>query len=851
MVMLFKTIPPILLILLATVTTADAASYTTGSGDASFRRINASGGKLTGVDVSGSLVTANGVQISLNRLALEAAAAAGANPPPSAASNLGQPNGAAELDNNGTLTGNTITFNGASVPLATIAGLAESALPSARLGATGGAAALDGAGTLSANTATATGAPLARSLGAHFADVINAADYGVSCDGATDNYAAITRGVIPAVNASRGGAEVDWPSGGKCLVSAAVTATITKNVLFRGRGPISTYFYFTSNTSNGFHLIANNGAAIEWEESGIDTAATSPSADALMIEGYNAGTGSLPHNNAGWVVVDHNQIQGNFWAGIHLRNLNFATVSYNRITASAGPAITSAYPSPNNLVADPAVAVIGSSANATSGTSVGTAGLFLEGTGSDYVIDPKVIGNSIVNGTAQIEIDDSQGGYMAANSLFNGTYGVRSACASGVACENFTFTTGYVFDFLDDFYLENMDGFQVTGNFMWVSGANSSYPVGGSVGVFVRDGNGGAVTGNTMQAPGPGSAPAIPQWAWFVGNDSPNSKPWVFGPNSIFGAGGPVMIGNDANTTGLSATGNTIAQAGQPASGTSIADATMTQANPYGGNDYVMNSTPYADVKSDGQGDLYLRRAFRCGGTYDTCTLSQVVNGNTVFQSDAGGNQTTTGQEQRYAGGGYREYTSVVFGTVASGGISQLTPAGQFPAFAGTAASAGAAASATTLTVANGAIFAAGMGLSDSSSGATATVASVSGNTLTLAGGGLTAAIANGDTLSNTLPPPGELGLGTLNVSNGTLTERNGYCVSGSTRFVVDLTQIYAGNAPAGAMTAQTLAGTLTSGLSFSAGRDANTGAPMLMLTNNSGAPYTCRFDETFASAPL
>ena len=132
-------------ILLWTVS-ASAASYTTGGGDASFRRINASGGKLIGVDVSGSVVTANGVQISLARLAQQAAAAgSGSGSSTTTNNNLGQPNGAAQLDNNGTLTSNSVTYQGNAVSLATLAALAETALAPSKLGAANGIATLDGA----------------------------------------------------------------------------------------------------------------------------------------------------------------------------------------------------------------------------------------------------------------------------------------------------------------------------------------------------------------------------------------------------------------------------------------------------------------------------------------------------------------------------------------------------------------------------------------------------------------------------------------------------------------------------------------------------------------------------------
>ena len=690
---------------------------------------------------------------------------------------------------------------------------------------------------------TAAGAPDARTLSTRFADTINAADYGVAASN-PDNTAAVLS-VCEAVNASPG-AQVDWPAG-QLAVASQITCTLTKNALFRGRGGQATHFYFTSNASNGFHFYGNDGADIEWEESGIDTAATTPTADALLIEGYNASNGVLPHNNIGRVIVDHNQVEGAFFAGVHVRNANFPEVDSNWITISYKPIVTSALPSPNNLTADPASFVIGSSASAAAGTSVGTAAIFLEGSGGDFLIDPKVNGNSLVDGFSGIESDNSQGGYMTANSIYNSTYGVRAICGSGYSCENFTFTAGYVYAALDDFYLHGMDGYQITSNFMWLSGpaaSGSVYPAGGTVGVFVRGGDGGTVSGNTIQEP---SSHTFQRWGWFVGNDSSESYPWVMGPNSLL-AFGTILIGNDANTRNVQAQGNSIAQSVQPTSGTSIVDPTMTSGNPFGNNNYAFNSTPYPDVITDGQGDLKFRRNIQCGDQYNSCSITQQANGQTVFSTSVqgamrlgGGITSNTAQPL------YRAWSGTAGGYVPAGATMILTPSGTvYPAPASTAISdttaADLASGSMTLMLASAANYAAGMGVEDvtKSPAVTGTIGSVTGSTLALSTG-LSGAVANGDTIQPTYPMEGMLGEGQTDMIGATsgdgfvtVTDLHGYALPGGTEFDVGLRQSFIDYAPGQIDAIDETQGTVPSTVVVSIARDSYNGEPYLLVNNGS-----------------
>ena len=755
----------------------------------------------------------------------------------------------ATIDGTSTLAGQSVTSilsNLAATQSTASASAAEISVLQAALvaGGPGGASAVGPTTLVQAN-----GASISRQLGARFADTLNAADYGIVCDGVTDNLGSITSNLIPAINA-HAGSQVDWPAG-KCFISASVTATITQNVHFIGRGAESTDFVFTSG---GFHFFSGNSAAIEWDHTAIDTTASSPNADALLIEGAN--TGGLPHNNAGWVKIHDNQIQGQFWSLIHLRNINFPEVKDNRLTAPQGPAVTSAYPSPNNLTTDPVVSIIGSSANATAGTSVGTAGIFLEGSSvsgtQDYVLDPKIDNNAIVNGTSQIELDGVQGGYFTANSGFNGAYGIRAICPSGGVCENVSISGGYFYDSLSDIYLEHMDAWEISPLMLWV-GSNAATS-GGAVGVFIRDGDGGAEGHLTIQAPAGSSGK---QWAWFVGNDNPMSKPYVLGPNSIFAPGGSILIGNDANTSGITAQGNAIAEAAVPASGTSIVDATMTPANPFGNNDYVWNGAPYGDASSDGMGDIHIRRALSLGGPYDPSTITQTVNGATVFSSDSAGNMTNAGQTIHGVNGGYNEFTSYNENAlIPSGATMQLTPAGAFPAFASTTASASVAvtASSVTLAVSNGSIYAPGMGLKDASTGAVGSVTAATPTTVTVSS--LSANVVGGDTLGNTIPATSLLGNGAIAVINGTIYADRGRCTVPNTGapFNFTLSQNVFQGSLVGNNSISVSSGAIPSNFAFSVGQGSlannGTNVPEILVTQSTGGGYFCSADVTYKSSP-
>ena len=224
----------------APVLTAHAASYSTPSGDASFRRITALGGKLSGVDLTNSLITIAGQQRLLGGIA--ALAASGL---PAALANA--PGGWVQLGSNGL------------IPISLLpSGSSSGGLSAASLGTANGPAELDGSGALSGNVAEASNATVQRTLAAHFADTVNGADFGMQCDGATDDTRALAA-TLRIAAARAAGAEVNLPSG-RCMLSAEIDVTDAYGMKITGRGVQSTQLVWTGAT-NGLVVTVNGGSS--------------------------------------------------------------------------------------------------------------------------------------------------------------------------------------------------------------------------------------------------------------------------------------------------------------------------------------------------------------------------------------------------------------------------------------------------------------------------------------------------------------------------------------------------------------------------------------------------------------
>ena len=235
-----------LLSVLLPLAAAQAASYSTSTGDGSFRRINATGGKLTAVDLSGSTVLQNGIQISLAKLAQQAATIS-----QSTVTDLGQANGAAQLDANATLTGNFVTYNGTNITLGALASLAANALPSAKLGIANGVAQLDANASLNSGIVAASWTSAAqRTLAQHFGDDINVKDFGAVGDGTSDSTAAFLAAIRIATSIDLG-ATVTVPQG-HYIVRQTLVATLTGDagLHIKGAGIGETMIEFQIPASN-------------------------------------------------------------------------------------------------------------------------------------------------------------------------------------------------------------------------------------------------------------------------------------------------------------------------------------------------------------------------------------------------------------------------------------------------------------------------------------------------------------------------------------------------------------------------------------------------------------------------
>ena len=193
-------------VLLLPVAAAHAASYTTASGDASFRRITAQGGRLSGVDLTNSLITIAGQQHLLGSIASLAASGL-----PAALANMA--GGWVQLDSNGL------------IPISLLPAASSSLLASS-LGKANGPAALDANASLSgAIVAASWSNAVQRTLSQRFSDGINVKDLGAVGDGATDSTPAFVAAINLATNIDLG-ATVIVPQG-HYIVKQTLVAALT------------------------------------------------------------------------------------------------------------------------------------------------------------------------------------------------------------------------------------------------------------------------------------------------------------------------------------------------------------------------------------------------------------------------------------------------------------------------------------------------------------------------------------------------------------------------------------------------------------------------------------------------
>jgi hypothetical protein len=164
----------------------------------------------------------------------------------------------------------------------------------------------NGTGDASGLSVKATGATTARTIAARAADVINVKDFGAKCDGSTDDTAAVSAAVAYLLTLPRG-AQLAFPAGSDCLLSAAIPVALTGSQRFQlsGPGPHAAKIHFTNPASVGFRITM--APTSQWLPYGPSVAvenvtfiaaysSASVAGTALSVTQQDPGTGTYARN---------------------------------------------------------------------------------------------------------------------------------------------------------------------------------------------------------------------------------------------------------------------------------------------------------------------------------------------------------------------------------------------------------------------------------------------------------------------------------------------------------------------------------------------------------------------------
>ncbi len=651
---------------------AQAASYSTPGGDASFRRITALGGKLSGVDLTNSLITIAGQQHLLGSIA--ALAASGL---PASLANT--PGGWVELDSNGLIPTSLL-------PAASSSG---SSLSAASLGTANGPAALDANSSLSTNLAEATNATVQRTLAAHFADTVNAADFGMKCDGATDDTQALAFTLRIAAGRTTG-AEVDLPSG-RCMLSAELDVTDAYGLKITGRGVQSTQLVWTG-ASNGL-VVTVNGGSSSTGAPGLTVA------DLQLTKISGANGGSTVHVGTALTVTTPNFTDAGQLVLFNLvaqppverqsadswnRGFNigpFAHADIVDVQSFMGPAIYASadvFPdiSQTATIASPKAAPVAMPSDAGWGVQCG---FCIEGSASAgaYVADVHLVNVTTTGGISGVDVgEEVQGVYVVNSVIAYGLYGVRWGDPDHAGDAELAVVTGsHLNNTLANIYLDSVHEEIVTGNFLYTAKTQ----------IWLRDGALPAITGNQM---------TIGTNGVFVSDDGSGyaGTPGTVTGNGAWGLSG-ICFGNDKNTSALSVSSNATASCG-----TTISDGSEDQSG-YMHNNYVanvLNGTASAEQQADNSwwlpGTLRVGKAYSNGEFY-----LEHSNGSSItpfgLWDGATGNLSTAGSMTLTGTAAHSVTENVFSASGGSGGATlTLTPAsgyGAFPTFSGIATLSG------------------------------------------------------------------------------------------------------------------------------------------------------------------
>ncbi len=568
---------------------------------------------------------------------------------------------------------------------------------------------------LAASVAAAMPSTVATTLSGAYADTMYGSDYGMQCNGISDDTAALNSVLTAAeansgaANAMASGVKVVLP-GGLCLISGEIDVAVTKSIYVAGLGIGSTHLQWTAPT-NGLMFVVSNNASLTISDMAISKkVGTNPSGSTFVGQAVSIAAGGpdvtmyntyLPRNqNTGSVTVANLSIypgvpngQTDSWAvGVHLTDLQGPTVenvsvnmpSYSLLPNPKGlPSPASPLPSPtapgpfDNGAALP---TSGTTAAGSPAASLGIGvsdGILIQGTDATQA-DPNAMGYntdaviSDVNttgGLVGLDFYRFQGAYVSSFKSVAQGIGIRADTPANVT-ELLSVMNSEFTDAIDGVYANGVAGSNLSGNYFMHSDA-STPGLPAYAAIWIRNGATNTISQNNINGDGKNSLAS--EYGIWLSNDASDGSggfPNTETGNVLDGLNG-ICLGNDKNVTAINATGNSMKNCG-----TYIADGAANI--PYWGdyNSYVDNISNTPDMMENSNG-LQLPEALTVGSFADVGSIKVLSDNLQTFLLDGSGNLTnagnlTTGGAITSSGGVSTGGALSAAGTISTGNLHHM-----------------------------------------------------------------------------------------------------------------------------------------------------------------------------------
>lgn len=455
---------------------AEASPLTVSPGDGAFRRVTAVGGTISGADLSSSIVRRGTQNQSLLAIATQAAGAV-----PTTMANV--PNGWLQLGTDGMVPASRLPAAFSS----------SSALQVAALGQPNGPAQLDSLGAISSALAGAGGNSNMRPLSAHFSDTLNAADYGVLCNGSTDDTAALNK-AFSAYQARGRATRMVLPSG-VCVFSAEIDVNVSSSLMLSGAGFSGTRLSLTAQT-NGMVFTLSNASDLTIQGLRISkTVGANPSGVAYANTALSIAPASNATANGGQVTLADIGVMGESenptvgWAaGIKLVDLH--TPSLYNVKIFQPPALTGTTNAA--LMAAPEPGQTSGTTPAGLASLVGD-GIYFGGAG-DFLVDISLVNCLVDGGIVGFEVGPNVQGVYGVNkrAVYN-DYGLRGE-ANGSLAELVNWSNGLFNNVVAGVYLNAINENAISNNlFLHDEGGGPGWNA-----IWLRNQGWSTITGNNV-----------------------------------------------------------------------------------------------------------------------------------------------------------------------------------------------------------------------------------------------------------------------------------------------------------------------------------------------------------------